>query len=880
MSYTTYGNEIWYKARNNSEKTAIVLHSDAVKNFTNILDDAGINYYGFNIEEKGIGKLTVLKNNLDFVKQLVGSEVAEKLRTTELKEYSPPEQNIFGTVSFKDIQEKAYLSCRTESEQEAALKTAQMLADNEIEFSGKVYPDRVTLTYEKDCEEPIVGIYNAVLKKQTVFRTALDNTESLFETELFKKGFSTEQVNLFLSQSSLKALEQLQVDEYDYISQLDERFTDAQNIEILKTLEAVAESGGFSIIAPSEAEKNLYSKKKEYTLDAEIRDFLAQHSFTEEQEAAIRSISKQEQSVLFTETIDETFSSEDIYDLYGIFSQAKLAEANLAEKPSVIIDKINNFLEVHRYNLRERNSVADFSAYMLDTLAHSSELRDVYKNDRENFEKTVSEYINSYVKRVEQNEAIFPGYTKADVENFVWEYNIHSNIRTKIQDSVAGDLMMVFSQVEQARTEYSDVQRISHDKQLGDIPYGIKKDTEEKSHKNTTSYNKTEKSPADKLNELTERLEQGIQDLFESNRYKEYLSVMSKFHRYSLNNTVLIAMQKPDATHIAGFNAWKNSFGRTVKKGERGIRIIAPSPYKIKKEMEKIDQKTQKPIIGQDGKPVTQEVEITIPTFKAVSVFDISQTEGKELPDIAVDELTGNVDRYKEFFSALEKISPVPIGFEKIDGSSHGYYHLVDKRIAIKEGMSELQTLKTAIHEISHAKLHDIDLNAPKNTLMKDLENNLDQHTREVQAESVAYVVCQHYGLDTSDYSFGYIAGWSSGKELAELKGSLETIRNTASGIINSIDGYFAQLQQNRETTMEISSGQEKSVSDKSALHNAQSKNKTAFSDRGQQPASSNIYKTEKTFSLSRNSLKRNADYVKEHSGSEHRQRVGKQLDI
>lgn len=341
MSYTTYGNEIWYKARSNSEKTAIVLHSDAVKSFTNILDDAGINYYGFNIEEKGIGKLTILKNNLDVVKQLVGSEVAEKLQTSELKDYSPPEQNIFGTVSFKDIQEKVYLSCRIESEQEAALKTAQMLADHEIEFSGKVYPDRVTLTYEKDCEEPIVGIFNAVLQKQTVFRNALDNTESLFKTELFKKGFSTEQVNLFLSHSSLKALEQLQVDEYDYISQLDERFTNTQNIEILKTLEAVAESGGFNMITPSAAEKNLYSKLKEYNLDAEIRGFLTQHSFTKEQEEAIRDISKSEGAVLFRETIDETFSSDDIHKLYAIYSEPY----SNGEKISKKIDKINDFIK-------------------------------------------------------------------------------------------------------------------------------------------------------------------------------------------------------------------------------------------------------------------------------------------------------------------------------------------------------------------------------------------------------------------------------------------------------------------------------------------------------------------------------------------------------
>ena len=301
----------------------------------------------------------------------------------------------------------------------------------------------------------------------------------------------------------------------------------------------------------------------------------------------------------------------------------------------------------------------------------------------------------------------------------------------------------------------------------------------------------TSEKPAEKLKEITDRLEQGIAELFDSERYREYLKVMSKFHNYSFRNTVLIAMQKPDASLVAGFSAWKNNFERNVMKGQKGIKIIAPSPYKIKQEMQKIDPHTQKPVIGKDGKPVTEEKEVTIPAYKVVSVFDVSQTEGKELPDIAVDELTGDVDRYKDFFAALEKTSPVPIAFENIEGGSHGYYHLEDKRIAINEGMSELQTLKTAIHEIAHAKLHDIDLNAP----LEDLENRPDRRTREVQAESIAYTVCQHYGLDTSDYSFGYVAGWSAGRDLAELKSSLETIRSTAAEIINSIDEHIAELQ-------------------------------------------------------------------------------------
>ena len=321
----------------------------------------------------------------------------------------------------------------------------------------------------------------------------------------------------------------------------------------------------------------------------------------------------------------------------------------------------------------------------------------------------------------------------------------------------------------------------------------------------------TSEKPAEKLKEITDRLEQGITELFESERYREYLRVMSKFHNYSINNTLLIAMQKPDASLVAGFSAWKNNFGRNVMKGQKGIKIIAPSPFKIRQEVEKIDPHTQKPIIGKDGKPVTEEKEIKIPAYKVVSVFDVSQTEGKELPDIAVDELTGDVDRYKDFFAALEKTSPVPIAFENIEGGSHGYYHLEDKRIAINEGMSELQTLKTTIHEIAHAKLHDIDLNAPKD----EQQPRVDRRTREVEAESVAYTVCQHYGLDTSDYSFGYVAGWSSGRELSELKSSLETIRSAAAEIINSIDENLAELQKAQDK--EQTAGQEQPTREEQA---------------------------------------------------------------
>ncbi|MFA7462796.1 MAG: antirestriction protein ArdA, partial [Anaerovoracaceae bacterium] len=212
---------------------------------------------------------------------------------------------------------------------------------------------------------------------------------------------------------------------------------------------------------------------------------------------------------------------------------------------------------------------------------------------------------------------------------------------------------------------------------------------------------------ADKLKEITDKLEQGIAGIFESKQYADYLKTLSKFHNYSLNNTILIAMQKPDASHVAGFNTWKNEFERNVRKGEKGIKILAPSPFKIKKEMEKIDPDTQRPVVGADGKPVTEEIEVKIPAYKVVSVFDVSQTEGKELPTIGVDELTGNVEQYRDFFAALEKTSPFSIAFEPIGGDTKGYANYEEKRIAIREGMSELQTLKTAIHEITHARLHD-----------------------------------------------------------------------------------------------------------------------------------------------------------------------------
>lgn len=301
---------------------------------------------------------------------------------------------------------------------------------------------------------------------------------------------------------------------------------------------------------------------------------------------------------------------------------------------------------------------------------------------------------------------------------------------------------------------------------------------------------------AERMKEITDRLETGIQELFESERYKAYLTTMSKFHSYSFNNTLLIAMQGGQL--VAGYNKWRDDFHRNVKKGEKAIKILAPAPFKAKKEVQKLDAQGR-PVTGKDGKPVTEVQEIQVPAFKIVSVFDVSQTEGEPLPSIGVEELTGSVERYGEFFKALEQTSPVPIGFEDIPSGSHGYYHLTEKRIAIQEGMSELQTLKTAIHEIAHSKLHAIDPEAPA----IEQADRPDSRTREVQAESVAYAVCQHYGLDTSDYSFGYVAGWSSGKDLKELKASLETIRATAHELITTIDGHLAQLQKERQAQQE-----------------------------------------------------------------------------
>ena len=307
-----------------------------------------------------------------------------------------------------------------------------------------------------------------------------------------------------------------------------------------------------------------------------------------------------------------------------------------------------------------------------------------------------------------------------------------------------------------------------------------------------------ENKNAQQVREITDKLEQGIKELFESERFKEYLRTMSKFYNYSFNNTLLIAMQKPEATYVAGYTSWQRNFDRQVMKGEKGIKILAPAPYKAQEEREKIDPVTQKPVIGADGKTVTETVEVLRPAFKVVSVFDVSQTDGKELPDIIVDELKGTVENYEAFFDALKQESPVPISFEDIPGGAKGFFSPVESRIAIQEGMSEIQTVKTAIHEIAHAKLH-----AVKPDEKAAPEDKKDRHTKEVEAESVAYTVCQRYGIETSDYSFGYIAGWSSGKETKELKSSLDTIRKTAAEMIEGIDAKLKVLLAEKAQSVE-----------------------------------------------------------------------------
>ena len=313
------------------------------------------------------------------------------------------------------------------------------------------------------------------------------------------------------------------------------------------------------------------------------------------------------------------------------------------------------------------------------------------------------------------------------------------------------------------------------------------------------SYHTTPEQRQEKIKQITDKLEQGVHQIFESDNYKAYLSTMAKFHSYSLNNTILIAMQKPGATLVAGYTAWQKDHDRHVKKGEKGIQIIAPSPYKVKQERDALDPKTGKPQMDAQGNPLKEIIEVERPAFKVATVFDISQTEGKELPSIGVNELSGGVEGYDALFDALKATCPVPIAFEDIPSGAKGYYHTEDHRIALQEGMSQMQTVKTLIHEMSHERMHSHEKEKP-------VEERLSRRSMEVEAESVAFVVgtalsAEHpeLKLDFSDYSFGSLAGWSSGKETAELKASLGRIQATASEMISEIEGHLQELQKSEQ---------------------------------------------------------------------------------
>ncbi len=304
----------------------------------------------------------------------------------------------------------------------------------------------------------------------------------------------------------------------------------------------------------------------------------------------------------------------------------------------------------------------------------------------------------------------------------------------------------------------------------------------------------------ERLKEITDSIETGIMELFESDKYKSYLQTMSRFHKYSLNNTLLISMQKPDATLVAGFNKWRDGFSRFVKKGEKGIKIIAPTPYKIKEEREKLDPQTKAPILDAGGKVQTEEVEIQIPMFRVVSVFDVSQTEGEPLPTLASD-LSGNVEQFDAFIEAIKRTAPVPIEIKPLPEDTDGYYHTEDKRIAIREGMSEIQTVSAAIHEVAHSLLHNREME--KELQAQQAENPKpmkpkSRNTEEVEAESISFAVCNYFGIQTAENSLGYIAAWSKGKELAELRASLETINKTSSELISGIDKHFAEIVKER----------------------------------------------------------------------------------
>lgn len=287
--------------------------------------------------------------------------------------------------------------------------------------------------------------------------------------------------------------------------------------------------------------------------------------------------------------------------------------------------------------------------------------------------------------------------------------------------------------------------------------------------------------PSDeRLEELTSRLESGIKELYASGKYAEYLRAMSKFHRYSFGNALLILFQCPTATRVAGYTTWKRELGRNVKRHEKGIQILAPCPSKRYVWQEVTDPKTGKVLCNPDGSPRKETQLVTITRFKVATVFDVSQTEGKELPTLGVTRLTGDVENFAAIYDKLVSLSPVPVEVDTCPGEANGYFSSTENRIVLRPGMSQIQTVKTLVHEIAHAKLHDAK-NIPS-------EERKQRREKEVEAESIAYVVCQHFGIDTSEYSFGYVAGWSRGKEMDELKSSLDLIHSTAGEIIAALE--------------------------------------------------------------------------------------------
>ena len=319
-------------------------------------------------------------------------------------------------------------------------------------------------------------------------------------------------------------------------------------------------------------------------------------------------------------------------------------------------------------------------------------------------------------------------------------------------------------------------------------------------------------SPQERLKEITTGIEQGIKSLFNSDKYAAYLRTMSHFHRYSVNNTMLIYMQKPDATLVAGFNKWKDQFDRHVNRGEKGIKIIAPVMVATKKTREKRDPQTNAVLLDSQGQAVTEEVEVKVPRFRVTSVFDVSQTNGKPLPTI-VNDLQGNVENFDAFMESLRRSSPVPLETAPIESGADGYFDPSRQHIILREGMSEAQTVSAAIHEITHAVLHNYNQKQNEQVDLANLQQK-DRRTEEVEAESVSYAVCQYYGIETADNSFGYIAEWSQGRDLPELRASLETINHTASELIAKIDRNMREIMQERNLKQEQTEKAEKERTD------------------------------------------------------------------